>query len=220
MLRDPRLRREPEARGARILRGDDMDRRRMLSLSAATAALATAGLGLSACGSGGSSIDLVAVGDRVMMAMERFDKALKDAGITNPTDITDDLTTQFVGYLNEFMNLSPALHSTPIAVKMLTDASFDGYADAAGDGAVEGDARLFKVEIDSENNRIILTDANGGSTGMGMVGGLLAGALLGNLLGRQQRAGVRPGSFNNRSVQPASSYARSRARSGGVFGGK
>ena len=195
-----------------------MRRRRFLGAAPAALVLTGAGFGLASCGSRAPEIDLLAVGDRVLRSFEAFDKFLKDNNVTEVGDAELDRLQEF---LTEVMNADPALYNGRIAMKMESDASFDGYHDAGGDGAVDGDKKLFKVEVDSENKRIILTDATGGSTSLGAAGmGFLAGALIGSMLGRQRAAGVGPGAFNNRNVTPASSYARGRAKSGGLFGGK
>ena len=109
----------------------------------------------------------------------------------------------------------------------MKDATFLGFVDANGNKVQDdGEGKLFTVEIDSENKRLIATDMAGNGSHLGFSGaGFLAGALIGSLLSRQRNAGVRPGAFNNRTTTARSDYkapasARSRSRSGGLGRGK
>ena len=77
-----------------------------------------------------------------------------------------------------------------------------------------------RIEIDFDGKRMIASDSAGTYTGLGMGSGLLTGMLMGHLLSNQRAAGIRQGHFANRNVQSRASYARSRTRSGGRFGGK
>lgn len=166
-------------------------------------------------------IDLTQVLNRTVVAMDRFDKFLKEKNIDKATTEHMD---QLTGFMQKVMNVDPRLHEGLIAMKLEKDAKFAGVNDANSNGtADEGEKQLFTVEIDSENKRLIATDASGDGTSRGISGmGFLAGAMIGALLGRQRAAGVRPGSFNNRRLTTPTAYrqARSRARSGGLFGGK
>lgn len=191
---------------------------RKTKLVLASAALA---LALTGCGSSEPGPDLRNVLSRTTAAMSIFDKYLKDNKIEKATDKE---MVQFNAFLQKAMNTNPAVYKTPIATKLLKDAKFEGYGDANGNGTVDsGEKRLFTVEVDHANKRLIATDTSGQSTSRGVSGlGFLAGALIGNLLGRQRAAGITPQSFANRKVTPPSAYgqARGRARSGGLFRGK
>ena len=191
---------------------------RRTKLVLASAALA---LTLTACGSSEPGPDLRFVLSRTTQAMSIFDKYLKEKKIEKATD---QHMAQFNGFLQKAMNVKPPVYKIPIATKLLKDAKFEGYGDANGNGVVDsGEKRLFTVEVDLANKRLIATDTSGQSTSRGVSGlGFLAGALIGNLLGRQRASGVTPQSFSNRKVTPPSAYgrARSRARSGGMFRGK
>ena len=168
--------------------------------------------------------DLRHVLHRSASALVNFDNYLKKNNIEKATD---QHMAQLTTYMQKAMNLNPRFYPEAlIAMKLKKDAKFEGYKDDNKNGKVDEKEKLiFTVEVDSANKRLIATDYSGQSVGRGLTGvatGLLAGALIGNLLGRQQSAGIKPGSFNNRKVTSSSSYARarSRARSGGRFGGK
>ncbi|PCH80905.1 MAG: hypothetical protein COB90_06445 [Hyphomicrobiales bacterium] len=174
--------------------------------------------------SGPASADLGIVLDRTKVAIEQYQDYLGDQKIT---EVTDQHMSELAVYMNDVMNAEPRISDAPVAVDILADASFLGYADV-NDNLIldEGDTKLFTVEIDSQNERLIASDGSGNATHTGFSGtGFLAGMLIGNMLTRQRSAGVKPGSFNNRTSTPRSAYkssssARSRVRSGGLSGGK
>lgn len=165
--------------------------------------------------------DLSQVLNRSVIAMERYDQYLKD---NNVQKATDEHLKQLNGFMQKVMNADPRFHSGMIATSLGSDAKITGVDDANGNGQAEADEKkLFTVEIDSANNRLIATDESGAGTYRGFSGtGFLAGALIGAMLSRQRSAGVQPGSFNNRKLASPTTYsqARSRARSGGLRGGK
>jgi hypothetical protein len=169
------------------------------------------------------SADLGAVLDRSVLALEKYDEHLTKNNITEagPKQM-DELT----GFMGQVMNTQP-FYDKPLGVDLGEDAKFTGWADENGNGIrEEGEGDVFTVEVDSEKKRLIATDTAGNASDTGFSGtGFLAGALIGSLLARQARAGIQPGSFNNRKTTPRSAYkspasARSRARSGGLGKGK
>ena len=166
-------------------------------------------------------IDLSQVLNRTVIAMDRFDKFLKQKNIEKATD---EHMNQLNGFLQKVMNANPQFHEGQIAMKLDKSAKFAGVDDANKNGEVDsGEKQLFTVEIDTENKRLIATDESGAGTYRGISGmGFLAGALIGHMLGRQRAAGVTPASFNNRKLSSPGAYrqARSRARSGGARSGK
>ena len=191
------------------------------------AILTSIGLAVLATGCGNStpSTDMSQVGKRTLAAMDAYDKYLK---ANNVTKAEDKHMAQFNALLQSAMNQKPQFHGKLIATQIKKNASFEGFNDDNGNGAVDsGEKRIFTVEIDQANKRIITTDTSGRSSGFGMTGmGFLAGALMGNLMGRQRAAGISPTQFNNRKMSPpagasrTSSRSRSGARSGGLFRGK
>ena len=186
-----------------------------------TIALALCAITMTACGSSEPGPDLRHVLARANAALSYFDKYLKDNNIEKATD---KHMAQFNTLLQHAMNQKPQFYKTTFATQILKDATFEGFGDANGNGKVDsGEKKLFKVELDTTNKRLIATDTSGQSTSRGISGmGFLAGALIGNLMGRQRASGITPNHFNNRKTTPPQNYARarSRARSGGLFRGK
>lgn len=164
--------------------------------------------------------DLGQVLDRTEFALTRYQGHLEQNKVT---DVTDTEMAQFTGFYTEVLNAEPRFYDQTLGLSVMQDAKFLGFADTNSNGVQDdGEGKVFTVEIDEENNRLIATDVAGNSSGLRFSGtGFLAGALLGNLIGRQRAAGVSKGSFNNRTVAPRSSYkAPSSARSGGPRMGK
>ncbi len=162
--------------------------------------------------------DLGAVLDRTILALTHFEKQVQKHQLTK---LDEAALKQLEPLMQKAMNAKPPVYEKPVGVKLLKDASFQGFSDANGNNVEDaGDAKLFTVEIDFEGRRLIATGAGGASTGTRLASGLLGGMLLGSLMSNQRAAGVKPGAFANRKVQSRASYARSRARSGGRFGGK
>jgi hypothetical protein len=167
------------------------------------------------------NVDLTQVLDRSVVAMDKYDRFLKQNKIEKATD-------EHLNTLNEIfqeeLNKAPVLHSGLIATRFGKDAKFTGVDDANANKVADADETpLFTVELDAANKRLIATDTNGTGTQRGFSGmGFIAGAMIGSMLGRQRSAGIAPGSFSNRKVASPAAYnqARSRARSGGLRGGK
>ena len=177
---------------------------------------------------GKPDVDLGKVLDRTQHALVSYNNFLKKNDIT---DVKKEHVGKLTGYVHDVMNVAPALHQNPIGVKMLKDASFEGFDDSNNNNVKDAeDTKLFRVEIDFEGKRLIASDSQGGGfTGSGLMTGLVGGMLMGRLMGSQRAAGVRPGSMSSRSVTSRTAYGRSRAastrarsssRSGGRFGGK
>ncbi len=181
-------------------------------------AVVAVAVGISLFSESTPKIDLAKVLDRTNLALKSFQGHLTASGAkeVNKADMA-----KLPKVLQQALNNDPKFYSKPIGVKLLKDASFEGFTDENMNNIKdETDSKLFNVEIDFEGNRLIATGTSGRSTGMGLATGFLAGMLMGRLMGRQRSAGVKPGSFKNRKVESRSSYARSRARAGGRFGGK
>lgn len=197
-----------------------------------------AGLGivvffLSACGGGtGPQPDLDEVLNRTIHALKRYEAYMEEKGVSQASE---ENMQQLALFLSGTLNVDPKFYPAPIGVTLLADGSFEGYKDSNGDNSKGiGESRIFTLEIDSENNRIICTDYTGQARSSGLGLGLLGGMLIGNLLNRQQSSGIRPGSFNNRKISSREEYrnsfnnstrssgssARSGARSGGPSRGK
>ena len=197
---------------------------RNIQLIVVVAVVAFLGYSFLGGSSGPQSADLGQVLDRTVFAMERYDGYLKENNVNEVGDKELEVLTAFMG---EVMNSDPKFYDQPIGIALQKDASFLGFADANANKVQDsGEDKIFTVEIDSENKRLIATDTTGAGAHYGFSGaGFLAGALIGSMLSRQSAAGVKPGAFNNRTTTARSSYkapssARSRARSGGLGRGK
>ncbi len=176
---------------------------------------------------GQPNIDLGKVLDRTQHALVSYNNFLTK---NNITEVKKEHVGKLTGYVHEVINVAPALHTNPIGVKMLKDASFEGFDDRNNNNVKDSeDEKLFRVEIDFEGKRLIASDSQGrGFTGSGLMAGLVGGMLMGRLMGNQRAAGVRSGSMSSRNVTSRASYGRSRttsrarssSRSGGRFGGK
>ena len=173
--------------------------------------------------SGGSSeqtADLGQVLDRTEFVLVEYQSYLGENGIT---DVTDAEMDQFTEFYTSVLNADPRFYDKPLGLTVMDDATFLGFADANVNGVQDSDeGKVFTVEIDEANRRLIATDVAGNASGLQFSGaGFLAGALIGNLIGRQRGAGITAASFNNRNATPRSNYrAPSSARSGGPRTGK
>ena len=191
---------------------------------------------LTGCGgAGGVPVNLRAVLDRTAATLEKFDAYLRRYDYKS---VDRAMLDQFNNTIEHELNAKPRIHSTAIATRMNKDASISGFGDINRNGEVDGqEPKLFSIEFDPDNNRIILTSASGDAIGRSYPrggGGFFSGVMIGALMNRQRDAGIKPGHFNRRSVAGApagqkvaknakprrGSQARGRARSGGVRGGK
>lgn len=164
--------------------------------------------------------DLGQVLDRTEYALQEYQGHLGNQGVT---EVSEDQMTEFTRFYTSILNSDPRFYDNTLGLEVQKDASFLGFADANANGIQDSnEGKVFTVEIDEENNRLIATDASGNSSGLRFSGtGFLAGALIGSLIGRQRAAGVSKGSFNNRKTTPRGNYrAPSSARSGGPRSGK
>ncbi|MEL6520506.1 MAG: hypothetical protein AAFQ66_06055 [Pseudomonadota bacterium] len=181
-------------------------------------------------GGGEQTADLGEVLDRTEYSLNAYQGYLEENQIEAAGE---NELAEFTNFYAAVLNSDPrayprpAFYDKPLGLSLQQDATFLGFADDNQNGIQDdGEGKVFTVEIDEENNRLIATDVAGNSSGLRFSGaGFLAGALLGTLLNRQRSAGVQKGAFNNRNVTPRSAYkapssARSGARSGGLRFGK
>lgn len=164
--------------------------------------------------------DLGQVLDRTEYTMVNYQDYLGENGIE---EIGDEQMAEFTAFYASVLNTETRFYDKTLGVELMQDATFLGFADENANGVKdEGEGKVFTVEIDEENKRLIATDVAGNSSGLRFSAtGFIAGALIGNLISRQRGAGVSKASFNNRTVTPRSSYrAPTSARSGGPRSGK
>lgn len=202
---------------------------RRLVASAALVAL------LAGCGGGGvSSSTIKAALQRAVDVLQKYDTYMQTY---NYKSLPPEMEKQLAFWMNEAMNAAPPVYSKPIVTRVNKDASIDAFSDNNANGHVDaGEPRLFRIEIDAVNGRVLAT-AEGGSTygHHPRSSGFLAGVFIGSMMNRQRQAGIGPNYFTRRSViqagfSPASSTtrpsrrnsssARGRARSGGIARGK
>ena len=164
--------------------------------------------------------DLGQVLDRTEFVLTEYQGYMGENGIEN---VGPEEMAQFTGFYTDVLNAEPKFYEQTLGLEVMEDATFLGFADANANGIQDdGEGKVFTVEIDEENNRLIATDVAGNSSGLRFSGtGFIAGALIGNMIGRQRAAGVSKASFNNRTVTPRANYrAPTSARSGGPRAGK
>jgi len=164
--------------------------------------------------------DLGQVLDRTEFVLTEYQGYLGENGIT---DVSDQQMAEFTEFYTVVLNSEPRFYDKTLGLEVMPDAMFLGFADANGNGVQDTDeGKVFTVEIDEANRRLIATDVAGNASGLQFSGtGFLAGALIGSLINRQRGAGITPASFNNRNATPRSNYrAPSSARSGGPRSGK
>lgn len=187
---------------------------------------------LAGCSGGGDTrtkADLHRVMDIASTTMETF-KSDKEGDAA-----LEEFNKEFEKNMN---SMEPKAHPGPVGVALEKDGSFHGYEDK-NDNRVKdsGESEIFKLEIDTENKRILASDgervADHSIAGMmgGMAAGMLAGMLIGSLMNRQRSSGVNTQAMSKRQANTSrgsaggansssSSSARSRAGSGSHSSGK
>ena len=194
--------------------------KQLLAISAFTLSL------LVGCG-GSAAIDLNRVSEIATDSMQAMSRR---TDINDGDKAIEALRKEFELKLN---SSRPMVYpESYIAVTAEADGSFKGFKDVDNNhqqSAEEED--LFKIEIDTENQRVLASNPSGDETASspfsGMMTGMLMGMLMGNLMGRQRSAGVNPASKQANVQRPSknaakstSPSARSRAGSGSHARGK
>ena len=175
-----------------------------------TASLASALLLTAGCSKSVEQADLDRVLDISYDSLYRFESSSENT----KDDAAMDAFASELRY--NFASANPPAHSGPIGITLKEDGSFDGYQDSnRNEIKDEGEADLFKVEIDGESSRLIATDTSGNVRDHHFSGsGMLAGYLIGSMLGRQRGAGISPSSLSGKTATPKSAYQSARSRSG------
>lgn len=200
-------------------------RKFVLSLLALTMPLA-----LSACGNVvGPNVDINAVVDRTEKTLENFNAYLVRYDYKQ---VDKAMFDQFNSTYEHDLNAKPKFHPTAIKTVLHDNGSIMAYGDLNANGRVDAEEpKLFRLELDPDHNRIIITASNGVQSGRSMAGsGFFSGVMIGSLMSRQSKAGIKYGHFDTRNVAGApatrrvastgGSVARASARSGGLRGGK
>jgi hypothetical protein len=170
-----------------------------------------------------SSVDLNRVLDITLSEIEDFERAF---GVMFESSDSSDSSDQALFMFAESLQVSyneaiPALHSLPVAVAPLVDASLMVAEDLNRDGVVQDDeGNVWIVEIDGENSRIIATSWQGEVRESGFSGsGFLAGYLISSMLGRQSIHGD-PKAVARTQTRAPQQNVRARAGSGSHRSGK
>ncbi len=142
----------------------------------------------------------------------------------NENNVMEKFSSSYASDLNASL---PPIHAGPIGVKPEKDGSLAGFDDKNNNGIKDADeSDLFKLEVDTENNRLVASDSNGEVRESHFSGsGFFMGMLLGNMLSRQRATGARPAmrkATPKRTASKKSSFfsAKSRVGSGSHSSGK
>ncbi|WP_444996070.1 hypothetical protein [Aliikangiella sp. IMCC44359] len=177
----------------------------------------TGSLLLAACSESVPNADLDRVLDVTADTLYQFEQK----GVTKDDKAVGEFATELQTNMRA---ANPKVHTGPVGVVANSDGSFSGYYDKNDNQQKDsGEKDLFKVEIDSEKQRLIASDTNGYVRDHSFSGtGLMAGLLIGHLLSRQRAAGVNPKSLSNKTAMSKSQYssARSKSSSGSHTRGK
>lgn len=164
--------------------------------------------------------DLNKVLDSFSMSLDNFSSA---AEVDSNAEASNAVMQEFTVFAAKNLN-NPSFTQEKLGLELKTDGSFEGYPDFNKNGAQDADEKTsFKVEVDTEGNRLIATDMTGGSTSRGFSGtGFLVGAIMGSLINRQSKAGISRSSLAAKKANTQSQYssARSRSFSGSHSSGK
>ena len=155
--------------------------------------------------------------DRVLgVASDSMTKFEGSADVTED-NVMDKFSSTYQTSLN---SAQPPLHPGVIGVKPEKDGSLLSFDDKNNNKIQdEGEKDLFKLEVDSENNRLVASSESevreSGFSGTG----LLMGMLIGNMLSRQRATGANPAA-KRATPRRAATNAKSRAGSGSHSRGK
>ncbi len=109
-------------------------------------ALVAVAIGLSFFADDTPKIDLAQVLDRTDLALKSFQGHMSGSGAKEATK--EDMA-KLPAIMQQVMNKQPTFYSKPIGVKLLKDASFEGFTDENQNNIKDdSDSKLFKVEID------------------------------------------------------------------------
>ena len=165
------------------------------------------------------NLDLNQVLEVTAKTMQQYQQSLE-----GKTELDADAT--LVGLADllavDYSTAQPPIHPTRIGVNAQKDASLLAYEDPNSNKTLdEGEAALFKVEIDGDQQRIIASSRSGAVNESSFSGsGLLAGYLIGSMMSRQRGAGVTSQQMASKRPVTSQQAARARAGSGSHSRGK
>ncbi len=190
-----------------------------------TTAIICGALALTACDQNKSATaDLDRILGVASDSMVSFESKNSSSGeALNEGNVMEKFSSNYASDLNASQ---PPIHSGPIGVNSQKDGSFAGFDDKNSNGVKDADEKdLFKLEVDTENNRLVASN-EGEVRESGFSGsGLIMGMLLGNMLSRQRATGANPAAKRatpKRSASKSKSFgsAKSRVGSGSHSSGK
>ena len=160
------------------------------------------------------------VASTTMSSMDK--ETSKDNASLNKDNVMGEFSKKYATNLNNDSSLAKL---GPMGVTAEKDGSFLTYADANKNNVKDaGEKDLFKVEADSENNRLVATNEEGTTEQSHSFSGsgFFMGMLMGSMLSGQRSAGVNPASRKATPAKAAksSTSARTRAGSGSHASGK
>ena len=188
----------------------------MKLLTITTTTLICSTILLSGCEKKSATADLDRVLGITSESMATFENT---SGSINKENVMEKFSSS---YANDLNAAQPPIHTGPIGVSSKSDGSLLGFDDINNNKIQdEGEKDLFKMEVDTENNRLVASSEGEVREGGFSGSGLLMGMLIGNMLSRQRVSGANPAS---RKVTPRRSSplksAKSRAGSGSFSRGK
>ena len=164
--------------------------------------------------------------DRVLGVTSESLTKFENTSDVSSSDINkDNVMSKFSGsYAKDLNAAQPPLNAGPIGVNSQTDGSLLGFDDKNNNQVKdEGEKDLFKMEVDTENNRLVAS-SEGEVREQGFSGsGLLMGMLIGNMLSRQRATGANPAARRatpKRASSVKSNSFKSRSGSGSFSRGK
>ncbi len=133
----------------------------------------------------------------------------------NKGNVMDKFSSNYASDLNASQ---PPIHTGQIGINAQKDGSFAGFDDKNNNGVKDVDEKdLFKLEVDTENNRLVASN-EGEVRESGFSGsGLIMGMLLGNMLSRQRVTGANPAAKRatpKRTASKKSSFGSAKSRVG------
>ncbi len=173
---------------------------------------------LAGCEKKSATADLDRVLGVTSESLTKFENTSSDVNNDNVMDKFSDT------YAKDLNATQPPLNAGPIGVNSQADGSLLGFDDKNNNKIKDaGEKDLFKMEVDTENNRLVAS-SEGEVREQGFSGsGLLMGMLIGNMLSRQRATGARPATRRatpKRATSSKSNSFKSRSGSGSFSRGK
>lgn len=157
--------------------------------------------------------------DRVLGIASDSMTKFEGATDVNENNVMDKFSSSYQHNLNA---VQPPIHNGTIGVIPEKDGSLLSFDDKNNNKIQDaGEQDLFKLEVDSENNRLVASSEDEVRESGFSATGLLMGMLIGNMLTRQRATGANPAAKRATPRKAAAApSAKSRAGSGSHSRGK